>query len=187
MSKRILKRREFLQSLGTATAVVVAAASGAATILATNEAWAVELASLDAHQGEVLMRMTRQLYPHDMLGDVYYAEVVAAFDAKVKADPELAAAVKQGVADLDGTFGVPFMRLSPGLQIEALEKMRTGKFFQALRGHTVVALYNNKNVWPNFGYQGSSAEEGGYLFRGFQDAGWTMEPDAEASPPAYVG
>jgi hypothetical protein len=51
----------------------------------------------------------------------------------------------------------------------------------------VVALYNNKNVWPNFGYQGSSAQDGGYLFRGFQDAGWTMEPDAEASPPAYLG
>ena len=31
------------------------------------------------------------------------------------------------------------------------------------------------------------AEEGGYLFRGFQDAGWTMEPDAEASPPPYLG
>ena len=24
-------------------------------------------------------------------------------------------------------------------------------------------------------------------YRGFQDAGWTMEPDAEASPPAFTG
>ena len=91
------------------------------------------------------------------------------------------------MAELDSVFGVPFLRLSPGLQIDALKKMQDGKFFQAVRGHTVVALYNNKNVWPNFGYQGSSADQGGYLYRGFQDAGWTMEPDAEASPPAYMG
>jgi hypothetical protein len=24
-----------------------------------------------------------------------------------------------------------------------------------VRGHTVVALYNNKTLWPDFGYQGS--------------------------------
>ena len=71
--------------------------------------------------------------------------------------------------------------------LEALQRMETGPFFQAVRGHTVVALYNNKNVWPNFGYQGSSAQDGGYRYRGFQDAGWTMQPDAEASPPPYLG
>jgi len=100
---------------------------------------------------------------------------------------QLADLVKNGVADLDGAFGVPWLNLSRGYQLEAMKRIEGGQFFQALRGHTVVALYNNKNVWPSFGYQGSSAEQGGYLFRGFQDAGWTMEPDAEASPPAFTG
>jgi hypothetical protein len=187
MAKHILDRREFLRNAGAAAASVAVAASGATTILASNGAWAMTLSSLAPHEAEVLLEMTRQLYPHDMLGDVYYAEVVEAFDAKVAEDPELAGLVKNGVAELDGTFGVPFVRLSPGVQLEALKKMETSAFFQKVRGHTVVALYNNKNVWPTFGYQGSSAEEGGYLFRGFQDAGWTMQPDVEASPPAYVG
>ncbi len=186
MAKRILNRREFLRSAGTAAASV-AVLAGTTTILASNGAWAMTLKSLPPHEAEVLLRMTRQLYPHEMLGDVYYAEVVEAFDAKVAADPELAAVVRDGVAELDKVFGVPFLQLSPGYQIEALKKVEAGKFFQSLRGHTVVSLYNNKNVWANFGYQGSSAEEGGYLYRGFQDAGWTMEPDAEASPPAFTG
>ena len=56
-----------------------------------------------------------------------------------------------------------------------------------MRGHTVVALYNNKVLWTDFGYQGSSWQDGGYLFRGFQDVGWTMQPDAEASPPPFLG
>ncbi len=186
MTKRILNRREFLKNAGTAAASVVVLA-GATTIMASNGAWAMTLQAVPPQDAEVLLRMTRQLYPHDMLGDIYYAEVVEAFDSKVAADPELAAVVKDGVAELDGVFGVPWLKLSPGYQIEALKRVESGKFFQALRGHTVVALYNNKNVWANFGYQGSSAEEGGYIYRGFQDAGWTMQPDAEASPPAYMG
>jgi len=186
MTKRILNRREFIRSIGTATASVVLL-SGATTILASNGAWAMTLKTMSQHDALVLLKMTRHLYPHKMLGDIYYAEVVEAFDAKIAGDPEFVALIKNGVAELDDAYGVPWLNLSRGYQLEAMKRMETGKFFQSLRGHTVIALYNNKNVWPNFGYQGSSAEQGGYLFRGFQDAGWTMEPDAEASPPAFTG
>jgi hypothetical protein len=186
MSKRILNRRAFLKSAGSVAASVVVL-SGATTIMATNQAWAMTLEMLAPGEAEVLLRMTRQLYPHDMLGDIYYAEVVEAYDAKAKGDPEIVALVKEGTAQLDQVYGVPWLKLSPGTQLEALKAVEGGKFFQSVRGHTVVALYNNKNVWPSFGYQGSSIEYGGYLFRGFQDAGWTMEPDAEASPPAFTG
>jgi len=67
MSKRILNRREFLRTAATAAATVVAAASGATTILASNGAWAMELKALPAHEAEVLLAMTRRLYPHEML------------------------------------------------------------------------------------------------------------------------
>ncbi len=186
MTKRILNRREFLRSAGTAAASVIML-GGATTILASNGAWAVTLKSLPQHEATVLLKMTRHLYPHDMLGDIYYADVVAAFDAKMAADSQLKDLIKQGIAELNGAFGVPWLKLSEGYQLDALKRIEAGKFFQTLRGHTVVALYNNKNLWPTFGYQGSSSQDGGYLFRGFQDAGWTLEPDAEASPPAYTG
>jgi hypothetical protein len=35
-----------------------------------------------------------------------------------------------------------------------------------------VSLYNQKEVWPKFGYEGSSAEHGGYIKRGFADIDW---------------
>lgn len=186
MSKMILDRRAFLKGAAT-TAAVVTVVAGTTTILAANRAWAMSLDVLSAQEAEALLAMARHLYPHDWLGDVYYAEVVEAFDAKVKKGPSLVPLVKDGMAALDGAFGVPFPRLSPGTQLEALKKIEATPFFQAVRGHTVVALYNNKNVWADFGYQGSSAEHGGYLFRGFQDAGWTMQPDAEASPAPFLG
>ena len=186
MTKRILNRREFIRSAATAAASVMVV-GGATTIMASNEAWAVTLKVLPPDQAKVLIAVTRHLYPHDMLGDIYYAEVVEAFDAKMQADNTLKTMVTEGIAELDKAYGVPWLTLSEGYQVDALRRVEASKFFQTLRGHTVVALYNNKNIWPSFGYQGSSAQDGGYLFRGFQDAGWTMVPDAEASPSAYTG
>ena len=54
------------------------------------------------HEAEVLLKMTRALYPHDRFGDVYYAEVVEALDEKAKADGSIVELVKDGVAQLDG-------------------------------------------------------------------------------------
>ena len=186
MSKRILDRRRFLKSAATATAAVAVGTSGT-LILASDRAWAMELEAIPAKEAEVLLAMTRRLYPHDGLGDIFYAEVVEALDTKVKADPALGELVKNGVAALDKAKGVPFLELSEGYQTEVLKGMETDAFFQTVRGHTVVALYNNEVIWPEFGYQGSSYQDGGYLFRGFQDIGWTLVPDAEASPPPYLG
>jgi hypothetical protein len=45
-------------------------------------------------------------------------------------------------------------------------------FFKALRSDLVVSLYNQQALWPKFGYEGSSAEHGGYIHRGFNDIDW---------------
>jgi hypothetical protein len=50
--------------------------------------------------------------------------------------------------------------------------MQEGKFFQTIRGNLVTGLYNNPEVWPKFGYEGSSADKGGYIDRGFSDINW---------------
>jgi hypothetical protein len=36
----------------------------------------------------------------------------------------------------------------------------------------VVSLYNQKDLWTKFGYEGSSADKGGYINRGFNDIDW---------------
>jgi hypothetical protein len=36
----------------------------------------------------------------------------------------------------------------------------------------VTALYNQQELWTKLGYEGSSAEKGGYLHRGFNDLDW---------------
>ena len=42
-------------------------------------------------------------------------------------------------------------------------------FFQDVRWTAYFAIYDNKEIWPLFGYEGSSVEHGGYIDRGFSD------------------
>lgn len=183
MSGKGMNRRQFLHSGGLAAAGVAAVASGA-TLMASDGAWALQLEALTGHEGMALLKMCRQLYPHDTLADIYYAGVVEGLDGSAKGDPALAGLLKEGVAALDGAKGVAFADLSNSYQLEVLTAMQDEPFFQAVRGQVVVGLYNNPLVWRHFGYEGASAEFGGYIERGFDDLRWLGEPSEDASPKA---
>ena len=57
-------------------------------------------------------------------------------------------------------------------RVVLLKEIEQSDFFQKVRGDLIVSLYNQKEVWPRFGYEGSSAEHGGYINRGFADIDW---------------
>ena len=57
-------------------------------------------------------------------------------------------------------------------RVAILKQIEKGKFFQTVRGGLVTGLYNNHDVWPKFGYEGASADKGGYIHRGFDDIDW---------------
>ncbi|TIW51355.1 MAG: gluconate 2-dehydrogenase subunit 3 family protein, partial [Mesorhizobium sp.] len=53
-----------------------------------------------------------------------------------------------------------------------LKDIESSPFFQTVRSGLVVSLYNQKDVWPIFGYEGESFSKGGYIERGFNDIEW---------------
>ena len=71
MSDNGLKRRDFLKTSGGTLAGAAAATSSTGVLLGSNTAAALELDTLGEHQGKTLLRMCRQLYPHDFLADQY--------------------------------------------------------------------------------------------------------------------
>ena len=186
MSKSGMNRRQFLQTSGLAAAGAAAVASGA-VLMAPDGAWALELGTIGQHEGETLLAMTRRIYPHDTLADMYYAGVVGALDAEAKGNAETAGLIKSGVAELDKARDMPWIELSEGNQLATLKERQDSAFFQKVRGTTIVALYNNHLVWRHFGYEGASYEFGGYIDRGFDDLNWLARPDLEASPPKFSG
>lgn len=165
-----LSRRELLKRGTLGAALVV---SGTAVICPAN-AWAVETATLKPETMATLIVMARDIYPHDNLADRFYAIAVKPYDtlsAKDKAHHKL---IEDGVIDLDKRAGSGGYR---GIgwedkRVELLRQIETTPFFQAVRGDLVVSLYNQKEIWPIFGYEGESYSKGGYIHRGFNDIEW---------------
>jgi len=176
-----MDRRRFLR-LGGAVAAVTAV--GAPVLVASDRALAIELTgALDQHGADTLLAMLRRLYPHASLGDVYYLNVVADLDSEADGNAETRQLLRDGVEELDTYMSLAFKKLSSGYQTKVLEGIEGNAFFEKVRGKAVVALYNQKLVWRQLGYEGASFPKGGYINRGFDDLAWLPDPPASASPP----
>jgi hypothetical protein len=177
MSELEINRRRFLQSTSLATAVAAAGGLGAIELFDARAVWAATRI-ISPSQSATLTAMARHLFPHDQLGDQYYAAAVTALDEQAAGDPDLAAQLVAGIARLDGAMGMPFVKLSPGNQLKVIEGLEGTPFFNTMRAATLGALYTNDTVARDFGFEGSSVEYGGYIDRGFNDLGWLPElPD----------
>ena len=128
---------------------------------------------LDAHCRATLIAMARQLFPHDVLDDAPYAEIVRAIEDA--ADNERTGLLVEGVELLDSAMETPFVNLPDERKVEVLKEIEGSDFFNDIRGATVRGLYRNPAVRARFGYEGPSSHRGGYVKRGFDDAAWVPE------------
>ena len=100
------------------------------------------------HEAEVLLKMTRQLYPHDRVGDIYYAEVVEALDAQGQ-DRRRRSSSRSRTASPRSTRPCTCRSSScpTATRSRCCSSIEATPFFGLVRGHTVVALYNNEVLW----------------------------------------
>lgn len=167
--QRPITRRSLLQQSVALGAIAVA---GTGFIAAPNAAWALEVTVISEHEMATLLQMARDIYPHDKVGDEFYAVAVKGYDSDDAKDM-----VAAGVAELDAAAvaaGAPsYLETSwEDNRVELLKQIEDGGFFQTVRGGLVTGLYNQKAVWPIFGYEGESYSQGGYIKRGFNDINW---------------
>ncbi len=164
-----LTRRELLKR---ASAMGASFVVGTGFLAARDAAWATELTVLKSETFATLVQMARDIYPHDKVGTEYYVMAVKGYDHK-----EAASGIEAGVEALNAAAqGKGFSSyIDVGWErdrVDILRGMEDSSFFQQIRGGLVTGLYNQKAVWPIFGYEGSSFEQGGYLNRGFNDINW---------------
>lgn len=134
--------------------------------------WALEVEHLKPETMATLIQMARDIYPHDQVGDQFYALAVKGYDSA-----EAAPGIEEGVAALnEAARGIGYAAYTYiGWERDRVDLLRTLEdtaFFQQIRGGLVTGLYNQKAVWPIFGYEGESFSEGGYIDRGFDDINW---------------
>lgn len=176
-----IKRREFLHKSAMVVAGVSAAAAGV-TVTGFAAEWTAKLKTLNVHEAETLLKMARQIFPHDRLDDSYYIKVVEDLDTEASSKPATAKMLSAGVANLDHLAKGKFSTQPAADQITALKKIQDTPFFEKVHSTEMVSLYNNEDVWKAFGYQGASYRFGGYLHHGFNDLNWLPEPPEAASP-----
>lgn len=171
-----IDRRGFLRGGGLG-AIGVTVVPVAALSLAPSTTLAQSFATLGAATGKTLVRMARDIYPHDKLADKFYVQAEAPYDAAAGKDPTLKKLINEGVAALDASakkrYGKPYVEVpTEAERVVLLKEIETTPFFKKIQGDLVTGLYNNKELWPLFGYEGSAWEKGGYLTRGFNDLDW---------------
>ena len=167
-------RRVFLKGAATAVPTVAIATSAG---LGITDAWADDATALTPATLKTLVKMARDIYPHDFLGDSYYITAVKPWDGKAAKDPAVKALINDGVSRLDqdarDRHKMPYADVPwEADRVVLLQGIEQSEFFQKVRGDLIVSLYNQKELWPKFGYEGSSAEHGGYIKRGFADIDW---------------
>jgi hypothetical protein len=170
-----VSRRTLLKTGG----VTAAAAAMAPAAAMTGKAWAAAPVAVTADDFATLVKMARDIYPHDKLGDQYYAKVIEGLDAAAKDDAAAKEMLEKGVQQLDGLSE----RMGQGKYLanekeedrvavlKAIEQ-QDGAFFHKIRGSLITGIYNNQDVWLMFGYEGESSSKGGYISRGFNDIDW---------------
>tara|TARA_B100000674_G_scaffold472155_1_gene461682 strand:- start:1597 stop:2169 length:573 start_codon:yes stop_codon:yes gene_type:complete len=165
-----ISRRNFL--LGTVSTLALT------TLVSNGPKANIKVATAPGDR-EMIATMCRALYPHDRFPDKIYLDVADGAIKKGNASPGSAMMMRTGLNDLKDKS---FNKMSFGKQTKYLKKIEGSPFFNHVRGHTTVALYDHKEVWKIFGYEGESFSKGGYIKRGFNDLDWLPEPRVTEHP-----
>lgn len=164
-----LSRRSFLVKS------ILAGASATAIVGAAGNAFA---ATLNEDQAITLLQIVQDIFPHpDFLPLSIYQDVLAGVLTEADTSDETAKLLSDGLQDLNtrssDLHGVAYADVDAYEKREALLRIiQDSDFFQKLRWATWSGIYINPEAWPQFGYEGSSWEEGGYIDRGYSDATW---------------
>ncbi|WP_157970531.1 hypothetical protein [Nakamurella deserti] len=121
-----------------------------------------------------LVRLIRVAYPHPTFPDGPYERT-----ARAVRDADSADLIPAGLDALDAAAGGDFTALDDDAATAAVTAIADTPFFKLVHSTTIVALYDDHEVWDLLGYEGASFDKGGYLHRGFDDLDWLPDPRIE--------
>lgn len=168
-----LGRRSFLAGSGATLFGGAALLSGAGLFSAGSQA----AQKIGEENNRTLLRMARDIYPHDDLEDRYYQDVMLPLASKAETDAELLELLMIGVSALDqeakAQFGKAYIDIpNEADRVSVLKAIESSPFFQKIKGDLMMGIYNNPEIWEKFGYGGSSWQHGGYINRGYDEIDW---------------
>ena len=126
---------------------------------------------------EQLVSIYRTMFPHSTVPDEFYEHVVRKLDDQAAKDQDLSGISLQRSRGSELPNSTAWTGLSEEARLQALKRVEQTPFFQRLRSDFLLYFYSNPAIWPLFGYEGPSNDQGGYLHRGFNDIEWIKRED----------
>ena len=119
--------------------------------MTVSDAWADDATTLTPATLKTLVKVARDIYPHDFLGDSYYITAIKPWDGKAAKDPATKSLITDGVTRLDKEANdrhkVPYAQVAWETErVALLQQIEQTAFFQKVRGDLVVSLYNQKEA-----------------------------------------
>lgn len=124
-----------------------------------------------------LLRMARDIYPHDDIEDKYYQQVMVPLAKTAETDSNLLELLTVGIEALNqeskARNGTSYISVKTEQErIAVLKSIEASSFFQKIKGDLMMGIYDNPEIWERFGFGGSSWEHGGYINRGYDEIDW---------------
>ncbi|MDL0431570.1 hypothetical protein QPM17_10545 [Marinobacter sp. TBZ242] len=168
-----LSRRGFIAGSGAALVGGAVLMSGTGLFAADSKA----ARKIGEESNRTLLRMARDIYPHDDLEDKYYRQVMVPLAQKAETDPKLMELLTVGVEALNqeskARYGTTYLNVeTEDERVVVLKAIEPSAFFQKIKGDLMMGIYNNPEIWKKFGFGGSSWEHGGYINRGYDEIDW---------------
>tara|TARA_R110002050_G_scaffold219867_3_gene355746 strand:- start:96 stop:626 length:531 start_codon:yes stop_codon:yes gene_type:complete len=166
-----ISRRNFLNKIGSGVAgTVIASTLVSCSTSSDNTVKTITMPESD-YVSHTMLVMAKDIYPHDIVENKYYQKIV---DDLANQEKTL---IGEGIVMLDQLsvekLGQPFAKVGyePD-RIRILRSIEDSPFFIKVRTALMFGLYDNKELFHLFGYQGSSWEKGGYINRGLNELDW---------------
>lgn len=168
-----LSRRGFIAGSG-------AALVGGAALLSSTGLFAADSKAaqkVGEENNRTLLRMARDVFPHDDLEDKYYQQVMIPLAKRAETDPKLMELLTVGVEAMNqeskARYGTKYLNVETEEErVVVLKAIESSAFFQKIKGDLMMGIYNNPEIWEKFGYGGSSWQHGGYINRGYDEIDW---------------
>jgi len=170
-------RRSLLAAIARLPVLLVTAYAGIFPRLTAasepeNKSEAQQAQELGPQRLLVLERFAWLLFPIPEFGMGPYQRVATGIADAIREQPSQFTLVRDGIDQLDAVPGESFLDRPEAAQIERLQQLESGDFFQFVYTATRSRLFDDREVWALLGYEGSSLEKGGYINRGLNDIAW---------------
>ena len=128
-----------------------------------------------ASEHDALHMFIQQLFPINNLDASVLSELTAGLIQSEQSNSGLRESLKSCIAALQDRSGNKWLKLKPINQVAIMTQLESEPWFTAILLQAKASLFTAPKLWARLNYGGSSLEQGGYKYNGFDDIDWLPE------------